>query len=104
MFNEMKVYYNEDGIVYECFDDKTRKEITAEVQKLFTTNLRNKIPIMIIDPGQVEVLKDAIHSGNEAIIKMNGTSVEFHYSYGFITEEEYKRCQELISSNSSYPS
>ncbi len=101
MFTDMKVLYNTNGIVYECFEDKTHREITSNVQKLFETNLRNKIPIVIIDPGQVQILKDAIRNGQEAILKINTSSIEFHYSYGFISEEEYKRYKKIISSNSS---
>jgi hypothetical protein len=104
MYTDMKVFYNENGIVYECFGDKTRKEITSDVQKLFETNLRNKIPITIIDPSQVEILEDVIRNGQDSILKMNISSIEFHYSYGFINEEEYKRYKDLISSNSSYQS
>jgi hypothetical protein len=104
MLTNLKVLYNENGIVYECFGDKTRKEITSDVQKLFETNLRNKIPIMIIDPNQIKVLKDAIRNGQDSVIKMNLSSIEFHYSYGFISEEEYKSYRDLIASNSSYQS
>jgi len=85
---DFTVYYQDGVDLYECFPDRSRRLINETLSRLIDKSRRFALPILVISDIQVGYLRHSL-SVKEFHHMINHTTVEFHYEYGLISEEEY---------------